>query len=98
MPRPYKQKRCRRFPLDKDIDRRRILNSFVGRTGAGLDEPPHESHPKYEALLANSVCCRPPAPESSEPTELLLYLRRKSTSGFVQFSQRRPGTRWQSRR
>ncbi|CAE7820712.1 FBL4 [Symbiodinium sp. CCMP2592] len=34
----------------RDIDRRRILNSFVGRTGAGLDEPPHESHPKYEEV------------------------------------------------
>ena len=49
------KQRCS-FPLDKDVDRRRILNSFVGRTGAGLDEMPHESHPKYEALLArNSV-------------------------------------------
>lgn len=39
-----------RAQASRDVDRRRILNSFAGRTGAGLDEMPHESHPKYEEV------------------------------------------------
>ncbi|CAE7540757.1 FBL4 [Symbiodinium pilosum] len=34
----------------RDLDRRRILNSFVGRTGEGLDEEPYMSHPKYDEV------------------------------------------------